>query len=375
MISEQDLKEIRKNISTKDNSMINISRIYMSLINATSHELLNSSILEFHEMDEVSQELIIKNIKKTFSGSIGQKVFTPEFKDVAKNSDGSVYSLINKVNFYENDNLLETGNDISKQILNSGAYKKSNFLILFAECGIGVSGEYKNIKILTICKTKPTKSEFVYNNSDKTFKLKPFLDCIIQLASPLDGIAYPLCYKDVVDKSKCLYYSSKADNINLAFLDTVLHAEAKITKKQEKIAFGKIMSDLLDTKVSIPQIYKLYENFDVFDEENQTVDEDKIITKFEIKKAFEKSNLSMAKPIDEVFQNVLNVADYEFNAVDVLPNLGSKSVHIKDDDSEINIKPKLLEKIKQTKNDEGEICLLIPVDGTKLNYYDIAVNE
>jgi len=368
MFTELDLKEIRNNISLTEKGMFDVSSIYISFLNPTSFENLKSEIIEFHSLTEGLQDLIIKNFKKVFSGSIDQKTFAPHFieerKD-EKDKDGidSLYKLITDLVGFDEDDLLYTGDAISKKILASKGYKK-NIVVTLAECRIGIQGQYKNFKILNVSKTKPTKSEFVFNGADKKFSLKPFLDSIIQMTSPLDAIAYPLRYKEVEDLNRFYYYTSKSNNVNLSFIEKVAEAKVKLTKKQEVAAFNKIVSKAAGETLDIQQTYNFYYNLNAFEEAKETqdgLDEEEFISKFEIKKAFEKSNIEIKNDLTELFVDILGLEDYEFNKNNVLPKIHKKSIHIQDDNTEVYLKPKALEDIKQIKNEDGQVCLVIPI--------------
>lgn len=190
------------------------------------------------------------------------------------------------------------------------------------------------------------------------------MDSIIQMTSPLDAIAYPLRYKEVEDLNRFYYYTSKSNNVNLSFIEKVAEAKVKLTKKQEVAAFNKIVSKAAGETLDIQQTYNFYYNLNAFEEAKETqdgLDEEEFISKFEIKKAFEKSNIEIKNDLTELFVDILGLEDYEFNKNNVLPKIHKKSIHIQDDNTEVYLKPKALEDIKQIKNEDGQVCLVIPI--------------
>lgn len=360
MINSTDVKWIGKQFKNNEKSFLDLETVYLGFLKTNERTLLNSRVMKYGQIDEDLQDLIMKNLKKVYSGKFDEKLFCPPFLEKEKEKDNSMYKLLNEIELSKNDEFKELCDQISNKILEKKLYE-GNIVLVVAKGKINKDGVFRDIIVSTVCKTKSGEVNFIFKgeNKEDKFILQSSLDFKINLSSPIDGFSYPVLTNSTAIREEIIYYSSKSNEVNSIFVNNVLGCDVKFTSKQEKIIFNTILKDVFGGKLSAKDIYSIYNSLDIVDEEVR--EEEKVIGRIDIEKAIEKLNIEKKIEVLESMQNQLGFDNYDFKISNILPNKQKKSISFTDNDVDIQVKPDALQSLKQIQDEDGQVYLMIPL--------------
>lgn len=356
MIKEKDMKWIAKQFKFSDKSLMDINNIYIGFIQAGDGKLLYSEVYDAINMEEDLLNLVLKNLKKVFSGKTDIKAFTPTFLEGEIEKEDGFYNILNKLEGRQGD-FKDNCDELANKIAGTNIFE-DNIVLLMLDGSMIKSDIKRNIITGSICKTKMGTTNFIFKNSD--FILQSSIDPNIVLTSPIEGFSYPVLNDDTALKGEILYYSNKANEINAPFVSRVIGCDVKLTALQEQIFFNSILNEVSGGKLPPKDLYVIYNSLDFLDEDLEL--EERIVSKFEIKKALEKVEINQEMTVDEAFDKVFGLEDYEFKVSNILPDKEKKSICISNDDTDIKIKPETLQNLKKIQTEDGQIYLMIPIN-------------
>lgn len=360
MLTNKDLKYIAKQFSNSDKSLINFFDVYTSFLKPNG-DVEGSKVYSFSYFDETLSDMLIKNFKKVFSGKVDKNNFCPNFTDKTLNTDDvSIYTLVKDIENCEKEEFKEKCDTISELIGECQLYD-DNVVLIGLRCSILIEGVTRNLFVMSICKTKQGEKKYMYITDKEKFELTSSLDCEIITKSPIEGFAYPVLNEGTALKDRIMYYVSKSNKPEPKFLSKILGCVVELTAQQEDLYFHQILGLITDKKMNGQDMYKFYSTLkDNFSEEELEKGH-ALIDKVSIKKALEKCDINQVMDIDEAFDNTFGFDDYEFKALNVLPEENKKSIVIQDEDTDIKIKPEKLEGMKQIQEEDGTLYLMIPI--------------
>lgn len=365
MIKEKDIKWISKQFKESSKSFMDFKRVYFGFIKSDKKEVLYSEVKNMYMLEEDLRKLVIKNLKKVYSGKTDIKIFTPSFLEKPKNTDESFYSVINEIESGNND-FKELSDKIAFKIAESRSFE-NNIVLILSECNIFKEGVKRNLIVGTICKTKLGDVNFLFkgniiddNEEDNKFMLQSSLDANINLSSPIEGFSYPILTDATAIKEELLYYSNKSNNINSVLVSKVFECDVKLTAKQEEIFFNSIINEVLGGNISPKNLFKLYNSLDIFDEDVE--EDEKVVDRFEIDKSLKKLGIEQKMTTEEAFEKIFGFNNYEFKINNILPNKEKKSIYIKNEDADIKLKPESLQSLKKIQAEDGQVYLLVPMN-------------
>lgn len=364
-MNDKDLNFIRKQFKL-NRSLLRLENIYMAFIN-NQREVINNGIYSFDSMDEDNQELIIKGLKKVFTGNLDVKIFEKEFIPERKEEENSGYKLLTEI---EKTNSTMDFSKYARELTNKIAKNNvfdGNIVVSIVKGNIIKDSIARNIVIGSIFKAEQENKKFIYDVDNDEFGMKSDLNSVIQLDKPIDGFSFPVLEYATVNRNKVLYYSRKANSINPFLVNNVLGCDIKLTAKQEKDFFNSILQEITGEKVSAEKLYQIYNGINVRFEEEEDSD-NKIIGASILKKIFNDLDIEPKKDIEEAFNDVIG-SKYEFKVNNILPNYQKKSIKITNDDTDISIRPDGLKNLHQVQNQNGELFLLVPISN------DVIVEE
>lgn len=251
---------------------------------------------------------------------------------------------------------MEQCNVLVKKLLKSFIYD-SNLTVYFVRFSMSIQNKSIPFVICTVNKVEPLNEQIIYDYNSTKFEFKNLTDPIVKM-SPIEGFMYPLYENGYVSYDKVLYYSSKANKINPFFVSSVLNCHLQLTASQERDSFHKILNEVVEGKIKPIELHKVYSNI-MQKFENQQDEEYRTITPSILTDVLESSNVTIKNPINEAYKKILKQENYKFKVKNVIPNISEKSIHIKNSDTEINIRPDCLENVSQVKTNDGDIYLLI----------------
>lgn len=380
MIKEKDMKWIAKQFKYSEKSLMSVKNIYFGFIKANEKELLYSEVCEPIDMEEDLLNLVLKNLKKVYSGKNDIKAFTPTFLEEEIDKEDSFYKLINRLETKDGD-FKENCDKVASKIAASSCFE-DNVVLVMLESTIIKEDLKRNLITGTICKTKMGTTNFIFKGNvfndvstkKNEFILQSSIDPNIILNIPMEGFSYPVLNDATALKGEILYYSNKANTINSPFVSKVLGCDVKLTALQEQIFFNSIISEVSGGKLAPKDLYSIYNSLDILDEELEL--EERIVSKFEIKKALEKIEIKEEMTVEEAFEKLFGFDDYNFKVSNIIPNKEKKSISISNDDADIKVKPESLQNLKKIQTEDGQIYLMIPLnDDVSTNGFDLPMEE
>jgi hypothetical protein len=412
-MNKKDLADIRKEFKLTT-YMMPIKEIYSVYLKKDNGEIITKELNYFDMMEMEKKELYLDNFKKVLTGTIDSKIFELEFaasnsneiqteatideeisieeqltKAMRQNSmnegkeECTQHILYNSLSSGENmavyaDMIVEKickqysyDTDIVINFVKAEYYKGNKKRSEEAEESIDDYVQAIEFILCSINKVDIPKKVLKFDYAELRFKPNSALDTIINLKSPLDGFMFPSFSDGYVDVNKIVYYSSKAKQLNISFVEQVLNCSIKPTAIEEKESFNAILSNVIGEKIKTETMQEIYERINEKIEDNIEEEEEPTIDMKEMKIILEESGVENTEVLESVFQEVCG-GDYEFKVKNITPDFGSKSIKIENETTNITITPRELSSIKQVLNKAGRKCLLIELsDDVQINGFKL----
>lgn len=363
MIKKDDITYISKQLKISDKSNLNVNDVYFGFMRSGENTPLYSEVKGFYDLDDSLQELLMKNLKKVYSGNLNVKIFNPQFLESELNDEESFASIIKEIekdiDFHDNCDT------IAEKIL-SETIMKDNMMLIIASCTIYKDNESRHLIIGTICKTKIGEQNFIFKgdlqnvaNTKYQFLMQSSLDSTINLKSAVDGFSFPVLTEGQALRNQVIYYSNKSNNIDIRLVGKVLGCEVELTAKQEKEMFETLLGEVSGDSISAKDLYSIYLNLDNFDEE--TPEEEKIVSLYEVKKSLKKLNINLKLELEDALEGLCGLREFNFKLMNIIPNKDKKSISISNDDADIKVKPDSLKNLKQVQDENGQVYLMVPL--------------
>lgn len=363
-MNKKDLSIIRKHFKL-ESERLNIGEIY-NICCKSNKTVLYSKKESFFMLDEDIQEMYLKLFKKIITGTIDSKIFELGFN----NNDTYDYKkhLSNLLN-----NELESSdvNKLVDNILKEYKYD-TDILISLINCKLVIPIKNKStdetdkensyIYDFTICcvsKIQLNNPNLTLDIKEKEIKLDTDFSSLA-IKSPIEGFIYPVLSDGYVNFDKVLYNTSKSNHLNQSFLNNVIGCNDKLTSKEEKQIFNEALASALGSTIKTETLYNIYENLLNInaDEENPTSE---TISLNDLDKVLKKEGLDKTENIRTTLKNS-SIGETEFNfKVDNIIPKKSNSIKITNNDIDISLASKDLNKIKQI-NNKGKKCLIIELN-------------
>ena len=367
MIKEKDIKFIGKQFKLSDKSLLDVNKIYLGFVKGDGSGLISSHVKSWSYFEEELQELILKNLKKAYTGKVDEKIFSPEFVDAAIQSETSTYSILKDITDVDDSIFKKKCEQLCERISEKHIYD-TNIVFVGALCAVHKDGVRRPLFVSTICEVTNGKVNFVFKGTndkedvfDEQYALHSSLDSIINLQSPIDGISYPVLTDGTAYKNRVLYYSKKKNKPNTPLMSNVIECNIELTAEQEKIFFNSILNEVAGGKMSGRDLFTIYDHLRGNFTEEDDIEEEIQVEKYEIKKALEKADIKQVIDLDDAFKKVFGFEDYTFKIGNILPNKDKKSITISNEDANIQVKPDLLKDMKQIQDENGQVFLMIPL--------------
>lgn len=337
------MKDLKKQLSNKNikRNVTMIDRVYMAYVR--DGKLIMDKTRRFEALDERMQEDILKNIKKLLSGKMDVKIFNKEFEyDEHK---VQMEKLIT-------ENSIEECKIIAEKIIKE-LIIDTNYVLMFVKYKTYLSDKNQTFITCSINKTEQKSGCFV-DIDDNKFYFQAQEKPIIKFTSPLEGFTYPGIKDGKINKNNVIYYSSKSNKQNRYFVERILGCKINFTAKEEKDLFYKIIRETCGQKIKPDKLNNLYESL-VYEISKGNQLEDLLVYKKNISDVLDDLNIKKAKTVDDVYKE-LNLENHAFKLQNII---SSKFITFENEEVSLNIKPQKLEGIKQLKNKNGELYLLI----------------
>lgn len=377
-MNKQDIAGIRKEFK-QDNTMLKIKEIYSVYLKKDNQEVIFTEFDYFDRMEDEKQDFYIKNFRKMLSGALDTKLFELDFDNISNedsnlgNAQNVLYNIINKP---EKEAFIEGCNNVVTRIGNNFKYE-TDIVITFIKAEYFKGNKNRSTEaeeakddsvfgfefmMCSVNKIEPQKKALKFDYAGRQFVPSSSLELIINLNAPLDGFMFPCFNNNCADANRVMYYSSKAQTINSAFVMNVLECKPGKTAKEEKESFNAVIKSAVGDNVTPEDIQNIYERLSDKLEEETEKGTTPIINKTHVKEVLEDSGIEPAKEIDEAFEEAVGDKNYDFKLQNIVPDLNAKSIKIGSENLKIILNPKNLRSVKQVRNSSGNKCLLIELN-------------
>lgn len=364
-MNKKDLSAIRKHFKI-ESERLNMGDIYNIYCNGNKKEVLYAKKEPFPILDEDVQEMYLKNFKKIITGAIDSKIFELDFnEDTRVSYQTHLLDLLN--------NRLDTNdvNALVSRLLEEYNYD-TDVLISLVNCKIIMP--IKNKKNDEIDEENDYSYEFViccvnkvqFNTpnltldmAEKEIKLDSNLSALA-IKNPIEGFVYPVFNEGYVDVNKVLYNTSKANSLNPSFIKNVIGCVEKLTSEQEKEIFNNVLTSALGSKVPADTLYEVYEGLMTINADEDNEVSETICIK-DLDRVLRAKGINELDTLKATLKNSdIDAEDFDFKVDNIVPQK-SKAIKIKNNNVEISLSAKELDKIKQVEN-RGRKCLIIELD-------------
>ena len=374
-MNKQDISALRKEFKV-DGSYLEIKQIYSVFMQAQTREVIHREGGLFETKDDEVQELFIGNYKKLLTGGLDSKVFELRFNPSEEEESGQnlfcrflenesiedlaaladkVIAKIAEVYSYESDVVITF---IKAQYRK--AYRKKQNQMGESDDGMGFDDtQYAHEFIMcSINKVVAPKRVLRFDPPAGVFSASSALEIVVNLDAPLEGFMFPAFTDNLSDVNSVIYYTSKANQRNFPFIETVLDCSYSLSASEEKEKFDEIIKVAVGEKAKAETIKGIYEQINdaiayASEEDTPTVDMRAIETILQ-------DNGVDTSSFETIYSDITG-GNMDFKASNIIPDYNSKSLKIETTNANIAISPQNLNALKMVTDSRGVKCLLIEV--------------
>lgn len=374
-MNKQDITAMRKEFKV-DSSYLEIKQIYSVFMQAQTREVIHREGGLFETKEDEVQELFIGNYKKLLTGGLDSKLFELRFNPGEDEESGQnlfygflknesieelasiadrVIAKIAEVYSYEGDIVISFIKAEYRK-----AYRKKENRPGESDDGAGFDDTQYACEFImcSINKAAAPKQVLRFDPPDHGFSASSSLEIVVNLDSPLEGFLFPAFTGNVADVNSVLYYTSKANQRNLPFIETVLDCSYTLSASEEKEKFDEIIKVAVGEKAKSETIKGIYQQINeaiayASEEETPTVSMRAIET------ILQKNGVDTSS-FETVCSDIAG-GNIDFKAANIIPDYSSKSLKIETANANISISPQNLDVLKMVTDSRGVKCLLIEV--------------
>lgn len=361
-MNKKEISEIKKILNPEHAVITKICGCYVDGekdIKCTSKEA-------FHSLSEEEAFKYFDIFRHTLSGTIGKNLLNIEFPLAEESENGKQAFLLKlRDSKLDDDDLI---NEFYQKIIDNYIYA-SNYYIILIHAVYDVPGKstdgsemfdasdsvYEYL-LCSICPVNLSKSGLSYN-ADSNSISERVRDWIV--SSPATGFLFPAFNDRDTDIHSTLYYSKNPEELQTSFIENIIGSNPPLSAGNQKETFNSLISDTLGEECDFDTIKTIHETLNEMIEESKDSPEPLILTKNEVKRIFEESNVPEEK-INTIEKQLIESVGERPSFV--ASNISSgKKFSIETPDVVIKINPERTDLI-QTKMIDGRQCLVIEVN-------------
>lgn len=368
-MNKKEINEIKKNFS-EDCGFFTVNHVVTAFVDAEKNIKCKTNQL-YNTIPQDESELIMINLKKILSGSIGKNLLEYSFPKDAYLEGGAQLFLHEVLS----SKLLD--DDIVNKFLNTIVEKVeyvSTYTIFTAHCTYSVLKKNKNddfedeadmdynFLVTAICPVNLRIDGLVYNEQNNSISKKESSDRIVEL--PTDGFLFPLFNDRAPDVNGVLYYTKNAKKPNTSVVNELLGCEFSMTCQNEKDTFKAILNNVVGDELDYEIITTVNEKIQEIVDQSAYETEIPTIDNHKLSSILWEAGVSQDKldSLPKVYESA--VGDKPLTAV----NLVEKKTVVTVPSITVNIGKDAVDKVK-TQIIDGRKCLIIDLDDP-----EIAVN-
>lgn len=366
-MNKKEINEIKKNFSD-DCGFFTINRVITAFVDAEKNIKCKTNQI-YYTISQDDAELIVLNLKKVLSGSIGKNLIEYSFPKDAYNDDGSqqfLYKIL-KDKFQSQNYSDEFLNKIVEKIEYTSTYT-----IFSAHCTYSVLKKNKNddfedeadtdynFLITAICPVNLRIDGLIYNEENNTISKKEDSDRVVEL--PSDGFIFPLFNDRMADINGVLYYTKNAKKPNISIIENFLECEFVMTGQSEKETFHTILNNVIGSQLDYNLITTVNEKIQNYIDQNANETEVASIDDRKLSSILWESGVSQEKLefLPTIYKEEMGEKPLTaLNIVDKKTVLTTPSITV-------NISKDAVDKVK-TQVIDGKKCLIISLDDPEIS--------
>lgn len=378
-MNETQLKEIRSHFKNSETSRISVKEMVAVYLKKDTEEVFHSKECYFEMLDEDDKDFLMKNFKKVLSGGLNKNVFELRFNEEVE--EDNTQDILDTLLLTENvrDFAIES-NAIIAKIMDNFTYD-TDVVVHIIRFELDTEDQIVPFVLGTVNKVENPKGVFVFNDdAQRDFTTEYGSNKIINVTSPIDGFMYPAFEDGQANVNKIINYHKKANETNAVFIGNVLNCNVVLTAKQEKTMFNMILKQALGQKVKPRVLANIYSIIFRAYETEEDMDQ-RLLSRGELERILESQNIEIQGDLQHTYEDVIGVQTYSFKVDSIVPDFSKKSVTIETDEADVIINPRHLDRIRQVKDENGEMYLMVKLnrdsstEGLSLDSDEIAAIE
>lgn len=368
-MNKKEIAEIKKNFND-DCGFFTVNHVVTAFVDAEKNIKCKTNQL-YNTIPQDESELIMINLKKVLSGSIGKNLLEYSFPKDAYLEGGAqpfLYATLKSKLLDE-----EAVDKFLNEIVEKMEYV-STYTIFTAHCTYSVIKKNKNddfeedsdidynFLITAICPVNLRIDGLIYNEESNSIAKKESSDRIVEL--PTDGFLYPLFNDRSPDVNGVLYYTKNPKKPNTSVVNELLGCEFSMTCQNEKETFKAILNNVVGDELDYDLITTVNEKIQEVVDQNAHETEIPTIDDHKLSSILWEAGVSQDKldNLPKVYESA--VGDKPLTAI----NLVEKKTVVTAPSITVNIGKDAVDKVK-TQIIDGRKCLIIDLDDP-----EIAVN-
>ena len=365
-MNKKEIAEIKKNFND-DCGFFTVNHVVTAFVDAEKNIKCKTNQL-YNTIPQDESELIMINLKKVLSGSIGKNLLEYSFPKDAYLEGGAqpfLYATLKSKLLDE-----EAVDKFLNEIVEKMEYV-STYTIFTAHCTYSVIKKNKNddfeedsdidynFLITAICPVNLRIDGLVYNEESNSIAKKESSDRIVEL--PTDGFLYPLFNDRSPDVNGVLYYTKNPKKPNTSVVNELLGCEFSMTCQNEKETFKAILNNVVGDELDYDLITTVNEKIQEVVDQNAHETEIPTIDDHKLSSILWEAGVSQDKldNLPKVYESA--VGDKPLTAI----NLVEKKTIVTAPSITVNIGKDAVDKVK-TQVIDGRKCLIINLDDPEI---------
>lgn len=363
IMNKKEIAEIKKNFSDQSN-FFTIGKVLRAFIDVEKNIVYKDTTL-YNLMDSEEAELIMENLKKALSGTLGKNLREYPFPNEQYEEDGSqkfLYTLLGSK--LADDELNEA---FLKRIAEKVEYV-STFAVFAAHCTYSVLKKNKmddleedsnsldyNFILTAICPVDLRFDGLIFSDENQKIEKKSTCDRIV--GKPTDGFLFPVFSERAPDVNAVMCYAKNFKKPNISVVEEFLGCEFVMTAPSEKETFQKILSNVVGEELDYDLITTVNEKIADFVDSSTHETEPAQVDAAKLNSILWDCGISQEKleNIPKVFESATE------NKPLTAANLVERKTVVEVEGITVNIGKDSVDKVK-TQEIGGRKCLVIALD-------------
>lgn len=361
-MNKKEISEIKKIMNPEHAVITKICGCYVD----GEKEIKFTSKDAFHSLSEEEAFKYFEIFRHTLSGTLGKNLLNIEFP-LHEEQEGGKQEFLLKLrdSKLDDDELIS---EFYQKVIDNYIYA-SNYYIILIHAVYDVPGKstdgsemfdasdsvYEYL-LCSICPVNLSKSGLSYDANSNSISER-VRDWIV--SGPATGFLFPAFNDRDTDIHQALYFSKNPEELQTSFIENIIGSDAPLSAGSQKETFNNLISDTLGDECDFNTIKTIHETLNEMIEETKDSPEPLILTKNEVKRIFEESNVPDEKI--NIIEKQLTESVGEKPSF-IAANISSgKKFSIETPDVVIKVNPERTDLI-QTKMVDGRQCLVIEVN-------------